>query len=438
MARAIRPGTIGLTAGAILFLAACGQGSSRSGEAAATPTLWQLPPAFTATRTATGTSALTPEVSNTPTLGPTQKPTLTKSPLAAGGNHTCAVTAEGGVMCWGSNGNGQLGDGSRTDRTKPVNVKNLSSPAVAVVAGWEHTCALDETGAVQCWGRNKEGELGNGGTQRSSEPVAVEGLGSRAVALAAGDYHTCAVTAEGGVKCWGQNDQGQLGDGTTKPQNVPVDVQGLTAGATAVAAGTRHTCVVSGTGGVLCWGANDLAQLGDGSNADFRGKPAPVEGLSGGVAELTAKGGHTCVRDGSGTVFCWGENKYGQLGDGTNDNLSTPAPVIGLGEPAARIAAGWRQTCAALVDGSLKCWGWNFYGQLGEGSTANRNKPVSVQGLKGKAVTVAGGYGHTCVILESGEIYCWGLNQDGQLGNRTNLDSPVPVKVIGIPLVGEK
>jgi alpha-tubulin suppressor-like RCC1 family protein len=432
MARALRWMAIGSAAASFLFLAACGSNPhvSSPAEAGASPTLWELPPAFTQTLTPTASLAPSSELSATPAPPAAQSAAFV--PLAAGGNHTCAVTPEGGVMCWGSNDNGQLGDGSRTDRTRPVSVKNLAARAMAVAAGSAHTCILTEDGGVKCWGRNKDGELGNGTTQRSTEPVDVTGLASGVVAIAAGDNHTCAVTAQGGVKCWGANGDGQLGDGTTDAQSVPVDVSALEGPVTAVAAGTSHTCAAMAQGGVVCWGSNASGQLGDESDVDFRPAPDAVGGIQGGITALTAKGDHTCVLDAAGEVMCWGANKYGQLGDGTDENRSLPVPTLGLDGTPALVAAGWGQTCAVLGDGALDCWGWNFYGQLGEGSTANRKNPVPVQGLKEKVAVVAGGGGHTCAILESGEVFCWGLNKNGQLGNQSDLDSSLPVKAAGI------
>jgi alpha-tubulin suppressor-like RCC1 family protein len=428
--------TTGLAVWLLAMLAACGPDSSGKNRPteSATPSVFQLPPAFTHTVSPTITFTPSPEgaASPTPTMPAAQEavPVL----LAAGWNHTCAINGEGGVMCWGNNGEGQLGDGSRTNRTKPVSVNNLTERAVAVAAGWGHTCILTEAGGVKCWGRNKFGELGSGTAVRSTEPVDVPGL-TGIVAIAAGDYHTCAVTAQGGLKCWGYNNAGQLGDGTAEPRTGPVDVAGL-GGVAAAAAGTAHTCIRSAGGDVKCWGNNEQGQLGDGSAATSRPAPGPVSGLTGGITVLAAKGGHTCTLSGSGEIMCWGMNKFGQLGNGTYENGSAPTSVTGLEGAAGIIAAGWNQTCAVLEGGILRCWGWNFYGQLGEGSTANRNHPVDVEGLDGKVVAVAGGGGHTCAILATGEVFCWGFNESGQLGNQAKQDSSMPVKVIGLSIPG--
>ncbi len=437
MNRKFRWVTTGLAIGSIAALAACGQGSSGKNRPTvpATPSVFQLPPEFTHTVSPTVTFTASPEnaVSPTPTLPEALPPAPV--PISAGWNHTCVIIGENRVVCWGSNTEGQLGDGSRTSRLKPVSVKNLSGRALAVAAGWGHTCVLMETGVVKCWGRNKSGELGNGTNQRSTEPVDVPGL-TGIVAIAAGDYHTCAVTGQGNIKCWGANDDGQLGDGSTAAPAQPVEVAGID-GVTGIAAGTAHTCARTGSGEVWCWGKNDQGQLGDGTESASRGVPKPVGGLAGGVAALTAKGGHTCVLAPSGTIHCWGVNKFGQLGNGTFDDQSAPSPVTGLEGAATSIAAGWGQTCARMDGGKLVCWGWNFYGQLGEGSTANRNHPVDVDGLNGKVTVVAGGGGHTCAIVESGDVFCWGLNANGQLGNQATVDSSIPVKVVGLSVLIE-
>jgi alpha-tubulin suppressor-like RCC1 family protein len=436
MHRVLRYAMSGSAVLSIGVLVSCGPGSAVKTRIADTPTVWQLPPVFTQTLTATITFTASPDVSPTPT--PPEAQTAVSTPIAAGWNHTCAVTSEGGVMCWGSNADGQLGDGSKTTRTKPVSVKNLTVRIVAVTAGWGHTCALSDQGGVKCWGRNKNGELGDGTTQRSSEPVDVSGLGSGIVAIAAGDDHTCAITSQGGVKCWGENSFGQLGDGTTEAQNIPVDVPVLSGGTVAVAAGKAHTCAWTIRGEVMCWGNNEAGQLGDGSETTSRGTPKVVPGLTEGIAALASKGNHTCIVTGSGGMQCWGENKYGQLGDGTTQKQPAPVAVTGLGGSVVMIAAGWNQTCGVLTDGVLKCWGWNFYGQLGEGSMSNKRQPVAVQRLTGKTLAVSGGGGHTCALLDNGEIFCWGLNESGQLGDQTNLNSGFPVKVKGISIKAGK
>ncbi|MBE7473180.1 MAG: carboxypeptidase regulatory-like domain-containing protein [Anaerolineales bacterium] len=297
--------------------------------------------------------------------------------VVGGGFHTCALTSGRGVKCWGYNEYGQLGDGTTSYRPTPVAVTGLGSGVTDLAAGYYHTCALTSGGGVKCWGYNSYGQLGDGTTTNRLIPVAVTGLGSGVTALATGSNHTCALTSGGGVKCWGFNQWGQLGDGTTTQRLTPVDVIGLGSSVTAVAVGEDQTCALTSGGGVKCWGYNIVGELGDGTTIQ-RLMPVAVIGLSSGVTALTVNGEHTCVLITGGGVKCWGYNSYGQLGDGTTTNRYTSVDVIGLGSGATSVAAGPLHTCALISAGGVKCWGNNSVGQLGDGTTTDRWTPVDV------------------------------------------------------------
>jgi alpha-tubulin suppressor-like RCC1 family protein len=350
--------------------------------------------------------------------------------IAAGSDHSCAITSSGAVRCWGWNEVGQLGDGTTTDRRLPVDVTGLGSGAIAVDAGGPQTCALTNGGGVRCWGANDAGELGNGSTVNSSVPVAVSGLTGGASAIALGSPHSCALTTEGGVMCWGDNEFGQLGDGTTTRRTTPVDVLGLRSGVRAIAAGGGHTCALTTEGRVNCWGYNPDGELGDGSTVNSS-TPVEVSGLAGGVAALALGVYHTCALMRGGAVRCWGSNDLGQLGTGTTATRSlTPVQVAGLASGVTAITANSSHTCALASAGGALCWGDNRSGQLGNGTTAARSlRPVQVAGLGSGVAAITTGGRHSCALMREGAVKCWGANDAGQLGNGKTLNSNVPVDV---------
>ena len=348
--------------------------------------------------------------------------------ISVGGSHTCALTSAGGVKCWGNNYGGKLGDGSITDRPTPVDVSGLGSGVVAISAGEAHTCALTSAGGVKCWGRNTSGRLGDGSTTDRLTPVDVSGLGSGVVAISARGAHTCALTSAGGVKCWGSNFEGQLGDGSTTDRFTPVGVSGLGNGVVAISAGGGHTCALTSAGGVKCWGVNSSGQLGDGTFAN-RSTPVNVSGLGSGVAAISAGSLFTCALTSAGGVKCWGFNVSGQVGDGSTTQRLTPVDVSGLGSRAVAISGG----CALTSAGGAKCWGFNGGGQLGDGTITDRLTPVDVSGLGSGVVAISTG-NPTCALTSAGGVKCWGINNFGQLGDGTlGFPKPTPVNVIGFP-----
>lgn len=338
------------------------------------------------------------------------------SSIAVGNDHACAVTTSGAVQCWGSNAYGQLGDNSFVIRSAPVAVSGLASGVASVGAGWIHSCALTSAGGVRCWGANFDGQLGNGSTTTSAVPVNTTGLTAGVAVLSVGQGHNCAVTTAGALKCWGANSYGQLGDGTTTARSTPIDVTGLGSGVASVATGNGHTCAQMTSGGVKCWGANANGQLGDGTTTS-RLTPVDVSGLPSGISAIVAGYLSTCAITSSGTMKCWGYNAFGQLGDGTSTQRTTPVDVVGV-SGVAEIAAGWYHTCARRTDGALVCWGANVSGQLGVGGRTNVSTPPTTPTLSnGVQHVAAGGNGQTCVIAGSASgIFCWGNNASGQLG----------------------
>lgn len=349
--------------------------------------------------------------------------------VSTGYYHTCALTADGGVVCWGENRRGQLGNGTTTDRTIPMEVSGLASGAGAISAGDGHTCALTTSGGVKCWGWNGHGQLGDGTTTDRTTPIDVSGLASSVTAISAGYQHTCVVTTDGAAKCWGNNSSGQLGNGTTIYSTTPVEVSSLASGVAAISAGEHHTCALTTAGGVKCWGYNYYGELGDGTTTHST-VPVDVSGLTSGAVAVSVGNGHTCALTTSGGVKCWGRNGEGQLGDSTTTNHSTPVMVSGLMSGVAAISSGSNHTCALTTPGGAKCWGYNGYGKLGDGTYNSSSVPMDVIGLTAGVLAVSAGDMHTCAPIDSSDVKCWGHNQSGQLGNGTAQNwSAVPVDV---------
>lgn len=333
--------------------------------------------------------------------------------VAAGYLHTCALVAGGGVRCWGANDRGQLGDGTTTDSSIPVEVA-LPAAASAVATGYAHSCAV-VSGGVWCWGDNTTGEIGDGTNTNRASPVQVPGIAGATAVAGGGDSpptpygHTCAVLSGGEVRCWGYNQYGQLGNGTSTMQELtPVPVAGLT-GATMVATGGRHTCALAG-GFLYCWGANDLGQLGR-----TGATPSPGAVAVSGPTFVVTGTSHSCAATSSG-LFCWGLNLSGQVDPATAALPQYPTPhQVGLGGGFLPVsaAAGRAHTCALEPPTNLKCFGANNAGQL----TGSTNKVDVTLLAPGTATAIAAGGDHGCALGGDGGIQCWGANDRGQLGN---------------------
>lgn len=349
--------------------------------------------------------------------------------VTAGDAHTCALTSNGRTMCWGRNNFGQLGDGSTTDSRIPLEVLDLPPPSLAVSAGYSHSCALTAAGGVKCWGRNDGGELGREGAS-SPTPGDVTDLTSGVSAISVGTGHTCVLTSAGAVKCWGWNDDGVLGNDTRDNSRAPVDVIGLSSGVAVVSAGGTHTCALMTSGGVKCWGSNVEGELGDEGYIDSL-RPVDVVGLSSGVRWLSAGASHTCAVTEAGGVQCWGSNSDGELGDGSKESSNVPVDVSGLSSGVTAVAAGGSHTCALTEAGGVKCWGYNVYGELGS-DTPSSVVPVDVNGLSSGVVSLALGSDHTCAVTSASTVKCWGRNDFGAADDSTLVHVTTPQDVEGL------
>ncbi len=352
--------------------------------------------------------------------------------LSTGNNHTCVLTAAGGAKCWGDNGYGQLGDDRTRESVHPVpkNVSGLSGGVASLRTGSSHTCAVTTTGALRCWGHNLYGQLGVGSRDWRIAPAEVSGMGSGTLAVDAGGQHTCAVRTGGGVRCWGGNYYGSVGDGDFFDRLTPVNVSGLTSGVAALALGTRHSCALTASGGLKCWGASDAGQTGTGVFTTRVLTPQDVTGLASGVTLAGAGSLHGCAIAG-GAAKCWGWNLHGQIGDGSNENRAVPANVSGLGQGMRAISPGTAHTCALTQSGGVKCWGFNESGALGDGTTTTRNVPGDVAGLTTGVAAIAMG-DHSCALTTNGGVTCWGRNDFGQLGDGSTTNRLTPVSVTGL------
>lgn len=367
--------------------------------------------------------------------------------ITAGEQHTCAVTGAGGVLCWGSNANGQLGNGTTTKSFTPVPVTGLSSGVAGITAGQDFTCALTNAGSVACWGVNTTGNLGNGTTTDSDVPVKVLDVAGTApmsgvVAISAGQYHVCAVTSAGAVLCWGDNAEGELGpEPSAFRTGLPYQVTGIPADIVNVSGGSYVTCALTSKGALWCWGSSGFGQLGAGPNLPNE-NPVAVLNVAGtaplsGVASVTVGYADACAVTTAGSLLCWGENQDGEIGNNTNIISFIPVQVLNLAGTSplsgiASVTAGENDACALTSTGGALCWGTSFNGDLGDGTGHQAEIPVQVAGLTSGVTEIGSGYHHNCAILSSGGVMCWGFNINGQLGNGNTDDQLTPVAVVGV------
>ena len=346
--------------------------------------------------------------------------------VSAGTYHTCAVV-NGGVKCWGFNDSGQLGDPTVNDPDShiPVDAIATNSGAEAVTAGTFHSCAAVGGGA-KCWGSNNAGQLGvdTGATLNSHAPLEVIRPSNNVTAVAAGNEHSCAVV-DAGVKCWGANGSGQLGNNANIGGYLPVQAIPPSSNATAVVTGVLHTCALV-AGGVQCWGANAFGQLGNG-NAIESHVPVSAIPLANGVMAIASGYFHVCAVI-NGGVKCWGSNNKGQLGNNSTTLSSLPIDVIAANSNATSVATGDNHSCA-VVDGGVKCWGNNDDSQLGNRSTVQSLTPVQAIVAGSGVTSIVAGARRTCAVVNGG-VQCWGYDGEGQLGNNRTTKSLVPAPVV--------
>ena len=355
--------------------------------------------------------------------------------LGLGVNHTCAVSPSNILKCWGSNLGGQIGDGSQDDRSAPVTIDlGDGRSARALALGNYHTCAILDDDSLWCWGFNYNGQLGDPDIVGTGlTPASIDlGEGRSAKAIAAGNFHTCAILDDHSLKCWGSNNEGQVGDGTsTAIKNSPTSIAlGAGRSAKAISAGDQHTCAVLDDDTLKCWGKNNSGQLGDGTTTK-KNTPTLVDLGEGATAKkLSAGFEHTCAILNDYTLKCWGKNNRGQLGTNSADNENCgddpnfyacrkQPTLVGLGD--ARVfmaAAGSGFSCAQTGNYALICWGVNNYGQLGDGTDDSRTTLDTTSLLpRGRSILdLQTGDNHICARMEDNSLLCWGNNSSGQLG----------------------
>jgi alpha-tubulin suppressor-like RCC1 family protein len=359
--------------------------------------------------------------------------------VSAGNVHACGIRTTGRMYCWGSDSFGRLGNGGTdANRTTPVQVAGNATNWSSVSVGWSHACALRTTGGLYCWGENGFGELGinSSSTTFRNVPTAV-GTATDWVQVSAGEFHTCARKANHRLFCWGRDLTGEVGNGGTNDNAIlaPVQVAGRFTDWTAVSLGRNHSCgrrsINSGT--LFCWGLNSLGELGNGGVGSTQPVPNQVIAAPGTRWTAVSAGEfHTCGRQSTGRLYCWGHDVSGQLGNGLpNDQESTPSPV-GTRTDWTTFSADGFNTCARRASGRLFCWGENNQGQLGnnDATATDRSAPVQVSGNRTDWGAPNVGESFTCAVRTTRRLYCWGNDSVGQLGNGgANTNRLVPTQV---------
>ncbi len=376
--------------------------------------------------------------------------------IAIGYQHTCGLSYVGKVYCWGWRLHGELGDGSsgHNYNNVPSLVKYSSNIKFKQITSfYRHTCALTTNGQVYCWGLNSSGQLGTGDfgdEKKESVPVLVDTGQTENLKFSQvtnGESHTCALTTNGQVYCWGLNSSGQLGTGDENNNHLPVLIQISTDNRVKqVSAGNSHTCALTTNGQVYCWGYNGSGQMGNNISGGKQLSPVLVgTNQLGGLrfSQITTGLWNVCALTTNGQVYCWGHNQVGELGNGDNQNRKIPTPIntsqlLNSSDiKFKRVVIGQSYGCALDDTDQAYCWGYNSYGQLGDGTNTNQLKPISVNTnhlgvIKFKSITV--GHRSTCGVATTGSVYCWGYNSQGELGSGSLPESghysPLPAKIM--------
>jgi len=358
--------------------------------------------------------------------------------VSTGGSHSCGIRTSGRLYCWGGDAYGELGDGgSNTTRHTPTEVAGGHTDWTTVSAGGFHTCGRRSSGRLYCWGRDANGQLGNGmPTTNRSTPGEVAGGHTDWVGVSAGDEHTCARRSTGRLYCWGDDERGSVGFSLAfADEPAPVQVAGGRTDWASVSAGGGHTCAVRATGQLFCWGRDGSGQVGDGGPAGLfasRSIPFEVSGARTDWAAVSAGNAHTCARRTTGLLFCWGADQWGQVGDGgTNTDRLAPRQVLTFFTDWTNVAAGGSHTCARRSTGRLYCWGYDQWGQVGDGEPlANRAAPTEVEGHTTTWTQVDVGNSHSCARINARRISCWGNDGAGLLGNgEPDQNQAAPVEI---------
>jgi alpha-tubulin suppressor-like RCC1 family protein len=376
---------------------------------------------YTLTATVTGLTSVT----STP-FNATNETSGVFALASAGGSSSCGVTTTGAGYCWGYNAYGQLGNLVTTNSGIPAAVSGgLTFQSVSAGGLQFFACGLTTAGAAWCWGYNDYGQLGNGSTSNSTKPVAVTGTLTFTSLTAGADGHACALAAGGLAYCWGNNNAGQLGAGVGVRSTAPVAVGGGLAFTSLSAGETGETCGVATGGAAYCWGNNTNGQLGNGTTTSGNTPTAVQGGLT--FATVSAGFASSCGVTTGGAAYCWGDNAYGELGNGTAVASNVPVAVAG-GLTFSTVSAGDGFACGLTTSGAAYCWGYNGLGQLGNGTAMAQSSPGAVaRGIS--FASLSAGYATSCALTAGGAIYCWGDNSFGQLGNNSTIIGLVPVLV---------